>query len=659
MSEPAISRQTFGGAASATAGTALIGAAADLANISPWWAAAAVAPAVASMVKAHLGGLSMPSVLYRAGCWACAGAWVAHAAADTAWTKESMIALASGGLASYLLSPVLAWRDRSVAEQRRRLLMLSGNQRRIDMWERRLANVCSLKGHAVTRITPWDNGFGETVRVSLVGTGREWKHLKKYEGQLATDGNLPNGCGVAVHPGATRGEVELRVTTKDAFNGEYYHPLDDLMRVTSIDDPIRLGRRRDGEPVEVSFRWKRAVMVGPPDSGKTNELRTIIRGILQTNNAVIRIVDLNGGGLAWSFLTPWFNGEAGQPAIDWVGYDDVSAAKLAADTLWECKRRKTAYPHLLMEDDKLPAGTGKSGDAPPAIILIVDEGAEVGGKADSRAAKEAARDIAEIDRIGRAVSVNVVKAYLRGTTDMTGGTANKRLSDTRILMKVTDAVEGSHVFGNDPRMKIDPHDAPHSGCGWYSVGGAPPVAFMGDRTVGQMVRDIAIITAARRPQVYPSPNYATRWDGTPGNSEPVGASQMATVPSAREGGTGGKLQQIKALANRVKARRERLDEQRGVIRHDPTLAEQFADALKGLELPPATEPQARLDVGARMIQVVREAGTEGISGDKVLTVLKVEGYSTPSRATIFRWLGDAEEVVSTDRGWVHRDNLTG
>ncbi len=636
----------LGGAVNATVATALLGAAADLTGISPWWAAAAVAPAVAGGVRATLSGRAVSSVVYRAGCWLCAGAWVAHAAADTPWSVGSFAALAAGGVSAWLLSPVLAWRDRKVADRRALLAAMSRKRRIAEEWRLRLATVCGLRNHRIVDVAPWDNGFGYTVVVSLVGTGKSLENLRpaSVTSRLATDANLPEGCGLEIGAGPSRGVVLVRVTTKDAFAEECPFPLDDLS-VTSIDEPIRFGRYRDGTVAEALLRWQRLIMVGPPESGKTNQLRTIIGQILRTDDAIVRIIDLNGGGLAWPWLRVWRDEKTKQSVIDWVAPNPEEAARCAADTLWEAKRRKTEYDHLLVDDDKLPAGDGRGGNPPPAIFLIFDEGAEVGGAAATPAARAAKRDIAELIRIGRSAGVNVIQSYLRATTDITGATANKRLSGTRVLMRVQDPVEGQHLFGQN----VDPQDAPYQGCGWLAEYGQDQRPFRGDRTVGRAIDTIAMATTDRRPVVHPSPNYAGRWDRirVPGTRR-----STPTAPAAPSGSTS-RLDRLRQVASGFRATMDRVREQRGEIRHDPGLAARFDDVIKGLDLPDADG--SRPDPRTRMVTIVRGSGRAGISAEALRERLAAEGYGV-SRATLYRWLADSDEVVSGDTGWVHRDH---
>lgn len=643
----------LGGAVNTTLLTALSGVAIDLANqhlntgVHPGWAVGAGAvTAAAAVVRARMGDprMSWLSAGYRATCWAAVGGWIANATADTPYSVASAVTLAGGGLLAGLLSPVLSHREAKLEDERRHRLTITVGQKLIREWDIRLAKICRLRGHRVMRIEPWPNGFGYTVVVDIQATGMEWRQLRNYQGRLATNTDLPHGCGVEVERGESRGQVQFRVTTLDAYGGMdgIPYPLDDLMTVRSIADPLTIGWHRNADPAVASAHRQRWMLVAPPDQGKSNQLHTVTAGVLRTSDALVRIIDLNGGGLAWPWLRTWFDGRATGPAIDWVGPDPEEAAQLAADTLWEAKRRKREYQHLLVDDDKLPPGDGRDGNPPPAIVLIVDEGAEVGGAAATPAARAAAKDIQELIRIGRSVGITVIQCYLRATIDMSGATANKRLSGTRVLMRVQDAVEGQHLFGH----QVDPEDAPFPGCGWLAEFGETPRAFRGFRTVGSVIDSVAIATASRRPVVHASPKYAGRWEriALPGSSQ---APAARPGPSVTAGG-GSKLDQIRAGRDRVHDAANRERAQRGEpLRHDPELAAEFDAVVKGMALVSGPD---------RMVQIVEAAGVTGIRAMVLLAQLQGERYEV-SKATLYRWKDAADEVTDRDGVFVHRDHV--
>lgn len=606
--------------------------------------------------------LSAAGVIYRAVVWGSPGLAATYAALAEAhpalvgspWSWTFAASIAGGGAAMSVIGRLVAKWERAHAGLPRGVDCPEAKDPLRLEWKNRLEKY-GFKGATVPDIRWWANGYGYDVFVDDLGECRKkWRDLIPYQPHFAAHAKLEPGCGVEALKGPHQGAAVLAVATRDALAETCDFPRD--FSVTTIADPIRIGRYRNSDPVMIDVRHARTILVGPPDAGKTNQLKTKTGQILRSDDALIRMIDLNGGGLAWPWLRPWLAGRTKRPIIDWVGPDDVEAAKLAADTLWECKRRKREYDHLLASggDDKLPVGDGRGSNPPPAIVLMVDEGAETGGQAGSKAAKQAAADIAEIRRIGRAVNVTVIDCYLRATSAMTGATANKKLSSNRILMQVgiNDGDEGVHIFG---RM-VNPEDAAHQGCGWVATRLDAQRPFRGDRTVGQVVEDIVMACTDRRPEVFPSPSYAGRWERIAMPGKPAG-DVPAPPPAAAAGRSSSLLAQGQALLTRMKDRSARV---KAVGPHDRELAEKFEDVVQGIELkmpshdePLADEPDvpdAALKIRMMVEEIGRAQARGGIQWEQLQARLEKRGVSAP-KATLFRWL-----KVARDDGLIRSDN---
>ncbi|HEX8345897.1 MAG TPA: hypothetical protein VF657_14335, partial [Actinoplanes sp.] len=117
----------------------------------------------------------------------------------------------------------------------------------------------------------------------------------------------------------------------------------------------------------------------------------------------------------------------------------------------------------------MPVGNGAPGNAPPEILIIIDEGAEVlglGGGQMTDDAREAREALDAIMRLARDAAVNIVFSGLRATSDV-ADPAFKAGTSVRIGMRVTDQQELAYGFGD---WKLDPAEIPYQGSGFICTG---------------------------------------------------------------------------------------------------------------------------------------------------------------------------------------------
>ncbi|TQS43735.1 hypothetical protein [Cryptosporangium phraense] len=620
--------------ATGTVATGVFGVAAAVGGMDPWWAVAAggVLGAVSAGV-AWMDGDPVRDRMLRLTKWACGGAWITWAATGDAWRHgwAPWVTLGVGGLVVGALSAAFERRRPAGPADRARVqaAAVAGASEIAEEWRTRLRVVSkiSLPAGAVA-VALWTNGYGYDVHADLSSTRHTWRTLKKDEDALAGNARLANGGGVEVTAGVHRGATILRVCVRDAMAEERFYPINDVDQVRSINDPISFGRHRDGSRAEAVIRYARVILSGPPDAGKSNELQVLNAEINRCGDAIIRIIDLSGGSLAWPWVRPWVEGRAKAPGVDWVAPDAEEAQKLAEDTLWESKRRKRELQYLIPpNDDKIPVSAEV-----PEIFVVIDEGAEVGGQATSGAAKKTKAAIDELARIGRSAGINVVRCVLRPTSDMTGGAQVKRLSGVRVLMTSPDSKdEGAALFGGGRYL---PEDAPYAGCGWLAreraTEGRP---FRGERITPAIIDALAVATGERRPEPFPSPNYAGRWERI--GITPPGAP-TAAAPDPAAGRT--------ATATAERPTGERPERDTGDIgdrlaelqrrRADRKAFDQMADLFNTTEAP---DPTPRPDWRTRLTELLRAAGEEGLSVRGAVAALNADGFEI-GKTVVHEWL---------------------
>ena len=193
-------------------------------------------------------------------------------------------------------------------------------------------------------------------------------------------------------------------------------------------------------------------------------------------------------GAPWT--APYANGTIKTPVIDWVAVSPDEAIRMFTVGLEIAKDRKARYQYLLNEHnvDVLPA----SADV-PAIEIIVDEGAEMFGEDATEEAVRAATMAGELQRIGRAMLVNVTLSSMRGTRDCVPP-AVRKLTDVKIVMRCDGDDEIAYVFdwGNGIRNE----DLTAQGAGFFRYMAGMPENFKGWRLLPKGIAEIAVRTEA-------------------------------------------------------------------------------------------------------------------------------------------------------------------
>lgn len=470
----------------------------EVAGLSPWYAVAGAGACglltLAQDVKRRLPQFARWTHL---GAWGFYGWWTWDGLTAGPWSVESLAALGLGTMIATAATKAAAvhtenWRDHVAAvEEVERRRGLKGE------WEARISRVCRIKGVRVTGIDEWERPVpgepdkrrrtGYSVLAELPSGGYRWTDLSSKRLELVSDANLPTGCGIEVRAGEVAREVILDVTTVNVLAEDI--PLGEIER-RSIYDPIPIGIRHDGSFLEMSLKWKWALLIGQTGSGKSNQLTAMLSYLLMCDDVVVVGIDFNGGKLFMPYLRPWLRGEAKKPAIAAVATDEEEAIGLLDFLINAIPQRATGYADLMEQedDDKIP-----SSPQVPHIVLVTDESNNLPKSVKSR--------MVELSNRSRGVSIRGLTCALRAV-DAGGNGLPIELnaqSAAKVSMQVDGDAELAYLFnwGKAPRCE----EIPGVGFGVGAEEGKVPMVFKGPRTKPSTASEVAKATDSWRPEV--------------------------------------------------------------------------------------------------------------------------------------------------------------
>lgn len=303
------------------------------------------------------------------------------------------------------------------------------------------------QNYVVTAVVPWKENpkGGERIYVDLPDGGTV-DDLRADQPKVQAQLRLLRGCVASVLDGEHhQGEAVIDVMTRDVFSEDVPGDMDtDPMSIT---DSFRIGRNARGVWRYVCLRIESMIVGGSPGSGKTTLLRRIIMYLARCTDAVIWVIDMNGGGVAEPFVTPYIEGKAEKPAVDWVAANPYEAAVMLAGAREILKSRKRSPSCIAAKraanTNVLPVSAKR-----PAIVIIGDEGAEVeelpgliGGLVST--------GITKVAEIGRSEAGRVVHSVLRGVANAIDKTlrVNARL---RLCARMNEHGEYTHIIDKTP-----------------------------------------------------------------------------------------------------------------------------------------------------------------------------------------------------------------
>lgn len=393
-------------------------------------------------------------VLQRIITLAGAGAW-AFWADVTGWNGATVLSLLGGTVALALLGAVCqvpaaagTWAahqvpavvDEPEPDWRPRELVI---------WEQIIRRVTKLPV-VVLSLTHWDRANdGMDLVVQLPAEmGTTAADLAPKAGNIAASAGLPRGCVIEVEDGDHQGVAILHVMLRNALATDQAAPLHvEPTSPASINDTFPVMSTARGDLLSICLRIATTVLGGTTGSGKTTLLHRIIMFLARCTDALIWVVDYNGGGVARPWIKPYLSGEAEKPVVDWVATTDDEAAVMVAvasaiardrKSNPEAERRKeVANDTVLPVDERMPA-----------IVILVDEGGEV--KAEPGVlAMLALEGLTKVGRIGRAEGVRTIMSILRGTSDLLEK-GLRVVSGNRLCLRMLEHGEYEHVLGATP-----------------------------------------------------------------------------------------------------------------------------------------------------------------------------------------------------------------
>lgn len=613
-----------------------VGQLADL-GAHPWTAvgvgATGMAVSAVAGAAAILSGRPARVAVLRSAVWAAAAGWSMWGAVTSPWSWPQWLVLAGGTLAGGLIAAEVRHDRRAKASEDREVAALTvpwprnEKDRVTAEWEARILRVCqvAVKGEGFQW---WPGRTGFSLDLDLPAGGATRDSIARHAAALASDARLPTGCGVEVWPGAHRGAIVVRVATVDALGEGQEFDVKDLS-VRSVNDPIRLGRLRNGAAAEVSIRYQGLAMIGQIGSGKTNTLNVLISGLERCSDVLLWGIDRTGGMyLPWQ--RPHDEGRAARPAFDRVAsdLDEIDAMLTAAQAIID--GRKPAYADRMRaaDDDKIPVGADV-----PQIVIIVDELGRL--VRDREAARyNFATRLAAIGDTGRAAGVRLVACALRGVADYLPPEV-KAQSAVRIAMRAASEAELAYLMGWEHRLS--PEDAPYEGSGHLVVGphASTPVVWRASRIVPSQVDAVAVATAGRRPELDAVSRQLAD-DATRGwySGRPV-VSTVPPEPKARPS-----VDDIIAEANRDRAARQavidaeiaRQEERDELVERFNAMTKNFSTDAVLPEVPDGWSAGQR-----RLVEVVSESGARGTTVAAVAEVLAREGHVS-TRQTVNTWM---------------------
>jgi S-DNA-T family DNA segregation ATPase FtsK/SpoIIIE len=233
--------------------------------------------------------------------------------------------------------------------------------------------------------------------------------------------------GLGVRPGSVRAmpdparadAVILRVIENDP----HAQPIPwTAQKSPGIRKPAEIGLFEDGRPVSLVLLRRNVLIGGMMGSGKSGILNVILAFLAACPDVILWGIDLKGG----MELQPWATCLA---RLATTPQEAIALFAEAVTELDERAVRMTAEGKRLWEPSA----------AMPALIIVVDEYAELPAEAQEHADSAARR--------GRAVAVNILAATQRPTQEAMGNNAVRSQMDARVCLRVRERRDVDLILG--------------------------------------------------------------------------------------------------------------------------------------------------------------------------------------------------------------------
>lgn len=218
-------------------------------------------------------------------------------------------------------------------------------------------------------------------------------------------------------------ETTLRVLERDPLAEVTTWPGPTL---ASILHPMLLGPDETGQPVRVTLAYQCVLIAGETGSGKSGLVNAVIGELVGAEDAEVWGIDFKGG----LELEPW------RPVLKHLATTPAEARELLTEAVETIAKRQAQL--------RGRARLWKPSPAEPAIVVVVDEQAEMAAADKKLGLVDAEETIA---RTGRALAVTGIFALQRALQAELGSDVIRQQSRVRISCRVEEAKEADLVFG--------------------------------------------------------------------------------------------------------------------------------------------------------------------------------------------------------------------
>lgn len=610
------------------------------------------------------------NVYFRMACWLLPTCWIMWVI-KLGWSWTAVAVLIVAALAAGLLAPIFG-HEAPYGLQAPPLFQTSGDLKQ--EWTERINKIAKIEapGVFINNLDAWPGNSGYSLHgVFPAESGYTWTAIRDVGDRLAAAKHLPVGCPVTAEVGTHQGGFVVHVPTVNGLAEDLPFP---NLAPRSVRDPFSIGQFLDRRPTEIELYQSAGLIAGERGGGKTVLLQNITGNLAYCTDAVVWHIDLNGGGMSAPWIYPWATGRADYPVVDWVAGggpqetdgDRERAAQealvMAEVGLAIARDRKARYQHLLIQNntDVLPVSAGI-----PEIIIIVDEGGEVTGAEASKTAQKAAAKLRELQRIGRAMCVNVVFSMQRATADYLPSQMKKN-AKMKVCMTVQDDAEIAHLL--DWNRGLRAADLLYPGCGYIRRNTREiPRQFKGYLLKPAQIADIAVATAPLRP-VLDEPAiaiggkvYAQRWDRAAAwlailRGEVVEREDLPSPVPVSAGDSGdppvGSEDRTRAVIERLRAQRGEVPQQSATV---PDWVREAQAGLADLPVAEPVRPQRREATGAEpsvpetseerklmLHRLLVAAGPNGMKTAEIIAAVAGAGVKV-SDWTVKNWLAQLRD----------------
>lgn len=652
--------------------------------------------------------------VFRAVAWLAGSGWATFTA-YTDWSVTGMIVLGLGMFAVIGLStmfappkPVTVAGDNTGHTE---TVISFQSPEFKDLLRSLIINQCNLKPGQfpyVDKIKDWKGEGGEVTGHSwmiesapytVLGTER----IQGIQGDLAIMLRLPRGCAAIAEPAGThQGATILHISTVNDMHKDIPYPTNYHPR--SIINDSALGLLMNKEAAMYEVYQSSGLICGVRGGGKTVLLHVMTANTVQCTDAIACHVDLNGGALSTAWVAPYARGEVPESVIGWFACGPASTIAMCEALVRIAMGRKSVYQEMMLihNADILPLGNGRDichecdMVHPPAIVVYVDEGGELMGETAMNVRK-AAEKLAELQRIARAMCVNVVFSAQRAVSDYVP-TSVKEMALLSICTKVASQKELGFLFDWDRGISKD--NLVHAGQIYMRRGSSAAIMMAKVFSLKPaQIREIALTAWKWVPEWDPAAvedggkEFANRWEhpevkhfmerlrGKKGPSlaaaAPAGGGGTATMTVNTRGlrSAGDALNMLQdALDDDLDEAGAGGDDQGFFDKQFATIADTLPDlpawpGSPGENPPAASQPLVTArpsDIGpaARykfVSDLLHAQGPRGMKTSEVIAAARQAGYITDRAATInetltsLRNAGDAVQRTGEQGMWWHRD----